>query len=76
MKYNDREIAKIGENKADLEGVLFHMKRQGNDWSDWYQRPSFKERYFKLISNLLFYYRVSEQEPLGILVIENAQVAY
>lgn len=76
MRYNDKELVKIGESKPDLEGVLHHMKPQGNDWSDWYQRPSFKERKFKLISNLLFYYRISEQEPLGILVIENAQVAY
>lgn len=76
MRYNDKELMKIGESKPDLEGVLHHMKPQGNDWSDWYQRPSFKERKFKLISNLLFYYRISEQEPLGVLVIENAQVAY
>ncbi|KAJ8926831.1 hypothetical protein NQ314_020681 [Rhamnusium bicolor] len=76
MRYNDRELVKLGEGKADLEGVLHHMKPQGNDWSDWYQRPSFKERYFKLISNVLFYYRVNEQEPLGVLVLENAQVAY
>ncbi|XP_018566567.1 pleckstrin homology domain-containing family J member 1-like [Anoplophora glabripennis] len=76
MRYNDKELVKIGESKPDLEGVLHHMKPQGNDWSDWYQRPSFKERNFKLISNLLFYYRITEQEPLGVLVIENAQIAY
>ncbi|CAH1103298.1 unnamed protein product [Psylliodes chrysocephalus] len=76
MKYNDRELVKFGENKADLEGILHHMKPIGNDWSDWYQRPSFKERYFKLISNILFYYRLGEEEPIGILIIENAQVSY
>ncbi|CAH1153368.1 unnamed protein product [Phaedon cochleariae] len=76
MKYNDKELAKFGENTADLEGVLHHMKPQGNDWSDWYQRPSFKERYFKLISNILFYYRIGENEPIGILILENAQIAY
>ncbi|XP_057666559.1 pleckstrin homology domain-containing family J member 1-like [Diorhabda carinulata] len=76
MKYNDRELISLGENNADLEGVMHHMKPIGNDWSDWYQRPSFKERYFKLILNILFYYRVAEEEPIGILILENAQVSY
>lgn len=76
MRYNDKEIMKLSEKKSDLEGVLQHMKPLGTNWSDWYQQPSFKERYFKLISNLLFYYRINETEPLGILVLENAQVSY
>lgn len=76
MKYNDRELAKIVENKTDLEGVMHHMKPPEKDWSEWYQRPSFKERYFKLLNNSLFYYRIGEDEPLGVLIIENAQVAY
>lgn len=81
MRFNDKELMTVGESKADLEGILHHMKPQGNDWSDWYQQPSFKERHFKLIANLLFYYRVNpteqeQQQPLGVLVLENAQVAY
>lgn len=76
MRFNDKELLKFSEGKPDLEGILHHMKPQNNDWSDWYQQPSFKERAFKLISNLLFYFRVNEQEPLGVLVLENAQVAY
>lgn len=77
MKYNDRELVTFGECKPDLEGVLHHMKPQENDyWSDWYQRLSFKERYFRLIYNILYYYRIGEQEPIGILILENAQVAY
>lgn len=76
MRYNDKEILKLTENKVDLEGVLQHMKPQGSNWSDWYQQPSFKERYFKLVSNLLFYYRINDPEPLGILVLENAHVSY
>lgn len=76
MKYNDRELATFSENKCDLQGLLHHMKPQEKDWSDWYQRAAFKERYFKLIYNLLYYYRVGEVEPIGILVLENAQVAY
>lgn len=76
MKYNDKELVKFSENKPNLQGVLHHMKPQENDWSDWYQRTSFKERYFKLIYNLLYYYRIGEQEPLGIMILENAQIAY
>ncbi|EFA10941.1 pleckstrin homology domain-containing family J member 1 [Tribolium castaneum] len=81
MRFNDRELVTVGESKPDLEGILHHMKPQANDWSDWYQQPSFKERHFKLIANLLYYYRVNaseqeQQQPLGVLVLENAQVAY
>ncbi|XP_050313997.1 pleckstrin homology domain-containing family J member 1-like [Anthonomus grandis grandis] len=76
MRFNDRELMKISEGKGDLEGVLSHMKPQGNEWSDWYQQTSFKERYFKLKANLLFYSRITEQEPLGVLVLENVHVAY
>lgn len=76
MRFNDRELVKVGEGPASLEGILHHMKPQGNDWSDFYQQPSFKERSFKLISNLLFYYRVNDTEPLGVLVLENAQISY
>lgn len=76
MRCNDKELAKISERKGDLEGILHHMKPQSKDWSDWYQQPSFKERTFKLMSNLLFYYRINETEPLGVLVLENAHIAY
>lgn len=67
---------KLSTGKGDMEGILHHMKPQSTDWSDWYQQPSFKERLFKLMANLLFYYRVNEPEPLGVLVLENAQIAY
>ncbi|XP_066155537.1 pleckstrin homology domain-containing family J member 1-like [Euwallacea fornicatus] len=76
MRFNDKEIVKNSEGKSDLEGVLQHMKPQSNEWSDWYQQPSFKERYFKLKANLLFYSRINESEPLGVLVLENLHVAY
>lgn len=76
MRFNDRELIKISEGASDMEGVLHHMKPIGNDWSEWYQQGTFKERIFKLIGNLLFYYRINESEPLGILVLENYQVAY
>lgn len=76
MRFNDRELSKVAEGLSVIQGVLHHMKPQENDWSDWYQQPLFKERIFKLISNLLFYYKVNESEPLGVIVLENVQVAY
>ncbi|XP_018322650.1 pleckstrin homology domain-containing family J member 1-like [Agrilus planipennis] len=76
MRFNDKELAKLSESKGEMEGVLHHLKPSENEWSDWYQQPYFKERFFKLVSNLLFYFRVNEQEPIGILVLENVQVAY
>ncbi|KAK9889366.1 hypothetical protein WA026_004641 [Henosepilachna vigintioctopunctata] len=77
MRYNDRELIKFSnESTPRLEGILQHMKPSGKEWSDWYQQSSFKERYFKLFSNLLFYYKVNETEPLGVLVLENAHISY
>ncbi|XP_022914950.1 pleckstrin homology domain-containing family J member 1-like [Onthophagus taurus] len=78
MRFNGREITKVCNELTtpSIEGVLFYMKPQGNDWSDWYQQPSFKERTFKLVFNMLFYYRVNETEPQGVFVLENVQVAY
>lgn len=76
MRFNEKELTKVADGPAVIEGILNHLKPQGNDWSDWYPQPTYKERTFKLISNLLFYFRVNEIEPLGVLVLENAQVAY
>lgn len=77
MRYNDKELIQFcNENTPKLEGVLQHMKPAGRDWSDWYQQSTFKERYFKLFSNLLFYYKLNDFEPMAVLVLENAHIAY
>lgn len=76
MRFNDKELSEVAKGECAIEGVLHHMKPQEKDWSDWYQQPSFKERIFKLISNLMFYYKVNETEPLGVIVLENVQVSY
>ncbi|XP_017770623.1 PREDICTED: pleckstrin homology domain-containing family J member 1-like [Nicrophorus vespilloides] len=73
MRFNDWELIKVSKGTPVVEGILQYMKPQGKDW---YQRP-YKERVFKLVNNLLFYYRTNElDEPLGLLVLENVQVAY
>lgn len=77
MRFNDKEMIQFSnENTPKLEGVLQHMKPSGKEWSDWYQQPTFKERYFKLFSNLLFYYKLNDPEPMAVLVLENARIAY
>lgn len=74
MKFNDREIIMKANEPADIEGVLHYLRPQNNEWSNWYSAPSFKERKFKLVANMLFYYRIGEQEPLGVIILENAEV--
>lgn len=78
MRFNDKEIAKLCNDfkLITIEGILLYMRPQGNDWSDWYQQPTLKERTFKLVSNLLFYFRVNEAQPLGVFVLENVHIAY
>lgn len=76
MKFNDKEITVKGNEVPDIEGILHYLRPQNNDWSTWYSAPSFKERKFKLIANLLFYYRLGENEPLGVIVLENVNVKH
>lgn len=74
MKFNDREIAVKGLGAGECEGVLCYLRPQMNDWANWYSQPTYKERKFKLVANLLFYYRIDEVEPLGVFVLENFTV--
>lgn len=76
MKFNDREIIVKGCGPADLEGILHHLRPQSNDWANWYSPPAYKERKFKLVANLLFYYRLGDSIPLGVLVLENFTVQH
>lgn len=76
MRVNVREITTKTYGKPDIEGILHYMKQQGNDWSSWYSAPSMKERRFRLVHNLLFYYRIGELEPMGLFVLENYNVKH
>uniref|UniRef100_T1JKC9 PH domain-containing protein n=1 Tax=Strigamia maritima TaxID=126957 RepID=T1JKC9_STRMM len=73
MKVNDKELATIAGSPADKEGRLNH---KGNSHRDVY-----REKWFKLKGNLLFYYRLNEygavtnqEKPDGVFVIEQCKV--
>jgi len=61
--------------KSELEGRLQHRGPQNGT----FRESPFRERFFKLIGNLLFYYRISElsqieNEPMGVIILENYSV--
>lgn len=78
MRFNDKELVDIGTGPAELEGRLNHRRATGGNFN----QSGFKERWFKLKSNLLFYFRINElgkidhKEPLGVIVLENSNVQY
>lgn len=78
MRFNDRELTKIGLGDAELEGRLNHRRPPGGNFS----QKGFKERWFKLKSNLLFYFRISEvgkideRQPAGVFILENSHIQY
>lgn len=72
MKIDDKILAVYANHKAEMEGVLHYMHPQN---SQKLHTASFKKRRFKLMKNLLFYFRTDyETEPLGLLVLENVTV--
>ncbi|CAB3387068.1 Hypothetical predicted protein [Cloeon dipterum] len=76
MRFNDKELAHFGcSTTTDFEGRLNYRTPSGN-----FGQPVFKERWFKLKSNFLFYFRITElgaidyKEPVGVFVLENFTV--
>ncbi|GFW65014.1 pleckstrin homology domain-containing family J member 1 [Trichonephila clavipes] len=73
MRFNEKEIACIAMQPGDKEGRMFYRSPGGF-------REAYKERWFKLKGNLLFYFRLNEHgavyenEPVGILVIEQCRI--
>lgn len=78
MRFNDRELAEIGVGAVALEGRLNHRRPASGNFS----QSGFKERWFKLKSNLLFYFRINElgkidsKQPAGVFVLENSNIQY
>uniref|UniRef100_A0A2L2YFA4 Pleckstrin homology domain-containing family J member 1 n=1 Tax=Parasteatoda tepidariorum TaxID=114398 RepID=A0A2L2YFA4_PARTP len=72
MRFNEKEIAFIAAQPGDKEGRL-HYRSPGF-------REVYKERWFKLKGNLLFYFRLNEyggvyeKEPVGVLVLEQCRI--
>ncbi|XP_034936502.1 pleckstrin homology domain-containing family J member 1-like [Chelonus insularis] len=71
MKFNEKELIDASRGLPELEGRLNHKRAH---------KSVFKERWFKLKSNLLFYFnftelgQVDEKQPAGIIVLENYNV--
>jgi hypothetical protein len=70
MRFNDKELTEYANGTGDKEGRMYHK----------YIRDGYKERWFKLKGNLLFYYRVNEyggihsKEPVGLFVVEDCSI--
>lgn len=75
MHFNNDEIAAFAESAGDHEGRLTHKPPPRTLYDS-----AYKERWFKLKANLLFYYRLNEfggigkNEPSGVFVLENIEV--
>lgn len=71
MKFNEKELADAANGPADLEGRLNHKRAH---------KSVFKEKWFKLRCNLLFYFNINElghidrRQPAGLIVLENCNV--
>ncbi|XP_054723799.1 pleckstrin homology domain-containing family J member 1-like [Uloborus diversus] len=72
MRFNEKEIVCFSAEPGDKEGRLFY-KSPGF-------REVYKERWFKLKGNLLFYFRLNEHgavfesEPVGVIVVEQCRI--
>ncbi|XP_054011235.1 pleckstrin homology domain-containing family J member 1-like [Hylaeus anthracinus] len=68
MKFNEKELAEASNGHAALEGRLNHKRAH---------KSVFKEKWFKLRYNLLFYFNINElghidrRQPAGVIVLEN-----
>ncbi|KAF4522198.1 hypothetical protein B566_EDAN007348 [Ephemera danica] len=76
MKCTEKELAQFGSQApADFEGRLHYRPPGGN-----FSQSGFKERWFKLSANFLFYYRINDmgvvdrKEPSGVFILEHSLV--
>ncbi|CAG7831781.1 unnamed protein product [Allacma fusca] len=78
MRFNEKELAVIAQKDGDLVGRLQYTQYKGPPGS--YKTNGFRDRFFKLVGNLLFYFRFNEmgtvdyKEPVGVIVLENYSV--
>nr|XP_018903124.1 PREDICTED: pleckstrin homology domain-containing family J member 1-like [Bemisia tabaci] len=76
MRVNDKCLIEYSLSQPDFEGRL-NYKKIVNGGS--YSQKGFKERWFKLKANLLFYFKINdlgqiEKQPSGLFVLENSRV--
>ncbi|CAH1709792.1 pleckstrin homology domain-containing family J member 1-like [Aphis gossypii] len=75
MRFNNREMIHISHSNPVLEGRMSYAKL-----SNGYSSKGFKERWFRLKYNLLFYFKINGfgqvdlHQPAGVFVLENSIV--
>uniref|UniRef100_A0A0V0GDN7 Putative pleckstrin similarity domain protein n=1 Tax=Triatoma dimidiata TaxID=72491 RepID=A0A0V0GDN7_TRIDM len=80
MRFNERQMIIVSHQKADFEDRLNYKKVAIALCNS--QNKGFKELWFKLIYNLLFYFKFNEfgqidlTQPTGMIVLENSVVQY
>ncbi|XP_026320149.1 uncharacterized protein LOC113230432 [Hyposmocoma kahamanoa] len=77
MKCNVRELAQLSDRPCEIEGRLNYKKISNGSYRN---QAVFKERWFRLINNYLFYFKLSEmgtfdsKNPAGVFVMENSSI--
>lgn len=77
MKCNVREVAQLSDRPCVIEGRLNYKKITNGSYR---HQAIFKERWFRLINNYLFYFKISEmgkfdtKNPAGVFVLENSSI--
>ncbi|XP_047984917.1 uncharacterized protein LOC125225313 [Leguminivora glycinivorella] len=77
MKCNVRELAHLSDQPCVIEGRLNYKKISNGGYRN---QAVFKERWFRLINNYLFYFKISEmgkfdtKNPAGVFVMENSSI--
>ncbi|KAL5239924.1 hypothetical protein ACI65C_007334 [Semiaphis heraclei] len=75
MRFNNKEMVHISHSNPVLEGRMSYAKM-----SNGYTSKGFKERWFRLKYNLLFYFKINGfgqvdlHQPAGVFVLENSIV--
>ncbi|CAG9796706.1 unnamed protein product [Diatraea saccharalis] len=77
MKCNLKELAHLSDQPCVIEGRLNYKKITNGGYRN---QTVFKERWFRLINNYLFYFKISEmgkfdtKSPAGLFVLENSSI--
>ena len=82
MRFNEAEVCSLATvGTPEWEGKLTYKSPKGG--SSFLRTEEYKDRYFKLRANCLFYYRIPQgaqdrpaqnTEPMGVLVLEGSHV--
>ncbi|KAK9498117.1 hypothetical protein O3M35_003996 [Rhynocoris fuscipes] len=78
MRFNERQMIILSNEPADVENRLSYRKVSINPNNN--QNKGFKEFWFKLKYNLLFYFKfdqfgqIDSSQPYGVIILENLTV--